>query len=1113
MSFYSLQNYTTYSILSGVKTVDEWLDQCEDLGHNYFGVSEKNNLGSALKIQEECKDRDITPIIGEDFHVTEDSREKSGSSDIECCLLLYAKNYDGFRNLVSLNNYANKRQDSGGGFYYKPRIDFDKIHEFSQDLSIVIPPILRNIDYFEQDENFDHLYDLKSEFGDDFYMGVNPHHEATLSFSLNYPWQKIFTFHCHYPERGQHELYETVRSIDKSSQKKHYNLDRSVNDAYLPFEEEARDRLREKVEESSHINADPQELWDECCQNLEKLGEKSEQYEIPTGEYYIPQVDLEADTVEEEMKRLVLEGFKDKLCSDIDLKLEDFDNFEQLREWGNRKPEIQLRRGNDEVRELDTLDTYIDRIEHEFSVIKENDYLDYFLSVRELCKKSDREGWERGDGRGSAAGSLLCYILNITKVDPIYHDLLFERFLNPDRNDLPDIDLDFEQSKRENLKDFVRNKWGEDSVCNIGTYDRMKVTSAVKSVGKAHDWGIPDNNGDIVSYNYQKINGIVSNLHTTQTARGKDELEELVEYEQFSEFYERHSDWFGEYIMPLQDTITAQSVHAAGVVVTDEHLDRCLPAYEHADKGMVSQWEDSYCEKRGYVKFDILGLKNLDKVGYAKRLIKERHGDEVPELRDISFHDHSALAFFEDADTEGIFQFLTYSQKNFLQRLEPESFLEICHAVALVRPGPQQAGADDEYVEVANDRKDPTYDHPDLEPILGDTKGVLLLQEQIMKIVKKVGGLTGSEADYVRKACGKKDHEEMKKWEEVFKEGGLENGYDKDLLNLLWDKIKGFAEYGFNLAHSVSYASLAYYQAWIRARYPLEWWSAVMQFASDDKSNDENKYDYKHIVQGKGIDFIFPNVHGFSHRFEPAEDQNKIYWPLDAIHGIGEKSADKITEGGDRNSYEDMAEMMDKFTNKKIYKALIKAQFFNPLYPPWEAIERFVELREEHGYNDEVPYEMNHKDKFKWTKLRNEAYKMIVKPWKEIANFTDDVEAYKGDALSNVPENKIVVIGGIVDDIRNKKTRYGDDYAILRIKDDGERIKVMCWADFWANTELDKRGLRPRIGDLVQLIGAKAEWEPDDSDEVRHQVSLGNTKDDDKPNLCDPEMIAKVGFD
>lgn len=308
-------------------------------------------------------------------------------------------------------------------------------------------------------------------------------------------------------------------------------------------------------------------------------------------------------------------------------------------------------------------------------------------------------------------------------------------------------------------------------------------------------------------------------------------------------------------------------------------------------------------------------------------------------------------------------------------------------------------------------------------------------------------------------------------------------------------------------SHAVAYTLISWRQAFIKAYYPAEFWSAVMQFADSNVEKEENVMDYKHICKRDGISFIYPNIFGFSDKFEPNEAGDKIYWPVDRVHGVGASATAELIKGG-RHSFESLDKMLEGCDQGGLnlggYKALIKAGFFNPLGKPWEVVEQYYDARRRiHKKKGEVPYEFSHKDEYLWIQHRNEAFKMIVEPWKEIAPFSDVCEAYPEDRLATIKDGEVIVIGGFIEDIRNRRTSTGNDFATITIVDDGEKIKVMAWSEYWANQELDRLGKRPRKGDLVEIVGEKGSFSPKDSDRTYHQVMLG---------IADPDLIRIVKF-
>jgi len=1050
---YSIQNYTTYSILSGLKDPSDWAKRAKDLGYTHLGICDKHTLGGLIKFQESCNKNGIKPILGTEVVVyTSTELESRVAATKIGHLLLYAKNDKGFKNLISINNYSH---DKELGFYYTPRVDLNLLSLRSEGI-ICISPSVGGVGTKVTDKNkslshLDQLKSLEQIFGEDFYIGVNPNLTVESKYwdsnevLLEQDFKKVLTFNAHYPEESLAHLYEVVRAIDSSSRGRK-NLDREVINGYLPRKDVQLD-----------------ERYKEAVLNLEEISSKVD-CTIPLGTYYMPHTVLETGDLEKDLVKFVGEGFKKKLCPEADFEvLEDFDH---LYKYGDLYP-LRLRHEIGKTDKVVPIKQYIDRIKYEYGVIKEVGFLDYFHIIYDICRNNP----DRGAGRGSAAGSMFSYVLEITDIDPIYHGLLFERFLNPARRDLPDIDLDFSQSAAEGVRGYLEKRYGRGKVYPILTYGRMKVASAVKKVAAAYAYTVPDNDGNLVEYNPVSLNVAMKVPHVKQTSRGQEELEERLEYRNFEEFYLRHSKWFDEVIMPLQEAITGPGIHAAGTIIINEERDSCLPVEHNANYGgFVTQWVDKDCENRGFPKFDLLTIKALDVVNYAKKIIYEEHGIKIPEVYEIPLNDPMTLAIFSEGFTGGIFQFNTFTQRVYLPEFRPESFEDLVACLAIRRPGPMNKEIDVAYAKAKNGEIPIKYDHPDLEDILKHTYGFMIYQEDMMKIVQKIGGMTPVQAEQVRRACGKKLIDMMKDLKHIFVEGALQKGYEENFVEDMWSKIEDFAEYSFNKSHSVTYTLLAYYQAYIKIRYPTEYWCAALQYSKDDEKSDSGFKLMKYEASNEGIEFVYPTIKKFAVDFRPY-DEYKIIWPLGKVKGIGDTALSEMVKGG-RRSFRSMEEMVEACERNKLrsnnYEALISAGFFDPLFKPWQASERLYSL-----LGKEMPYSMAHQNVYEWVLRRNESFGMIVKSWKEIFPFHKAVKSYRDTELNDLKDGTDVFIGGYVKDLKIRRTKNGGYFARATIIDEGESHAVMFWPEFWENQELDETGRRPEPGMLIELIGEK----------------------------------------
>jgi len=1089
----SLQNYTTYSVYSGYGSPAQWAASAAASGLKALAITDKQNLIGAIEFQKECQKVGVKPILGEEFILVGSIKEQDTSSGV---ILLYAKDEVGWNNLVILNNISNRRTQGGlnnkAGFYFRPRIDLETLREFSEGLVCVAPPeqsigamfVGGKAGKWEWDPSSESVFKkLHQIFGDDFYVGINPRLHGSGSFfemindmHRQLRMKKVYTFNCHSFSSDFNYLYPVLRKL---SGKNSTSADREVYQAHLPSPDE-----KLKVPRASH---------EQMVAHMEEIVEKCN-FTIKTGIYQMPPIFLRKgnSTLEEEIIQMIGEGFKTKLCPSA--KFKKLTDFDQLEPYADEYPYEHLARGESpEI--LKPLSVYINQIRYEFKVIKELGFLDYFHTVKAFCDFVDSIGkHNRGLARGSAAGALFSYLLHIVRIDPVRHDLFFERFLNPDRQEIPDIDLDFSTVARDALKVFIAERYGEDSLVLIGTTKRLKVISAIKTLARIYGNGVPDNSGNIVTYNDWTLRSIISNKHVNQTKRGRDELNEYIEeYEDFRAFYHLHRDWIEKFVMPLQEAVDGFSIHASGSLVLPAHVDECLPIREDGRGNVITHFNHKDCESAGFPKFDLLVVDVFDIINYTSKLVKKRHGVDVPEWEDIPIDDKATLQVY-NTDPEGLFQFKTSSFRKLLKTMKIRQFEDTVALVALNRPGPIAAGAPEEFANIRNGKAQPQYLLEALEPILRETVGLIVYQEQMMRTAVALSGFDGKEADHLRKATGKKLPQEMAKWEDRFVQGGVANGHDEQTMLQLWFQIVGFAEYSFNKAHAVSYAGNAWYQAYIKARYPLEFYCGVLNSAKTD-GKDNSVTSIKKKAESQGIEFVLPAMEAFATDFEPFGD-NKIFWPMWALKGIGEKALDNL-RSLHVNSFGSIEEMVDsldsKVWTKKVFETLIKADFFRSLGRPWEVMAMYFEVRSRKMKKkvvEDIPFEYCHQNNFKWILAKNEAYDTQVESWKKLAPFDDNVRTYKSTSLKKVSDGEYVFIGGRVTSLYSRQTVKGDWYARMIVEDIDERYAVMLWSGFWDREILDKEGRRPMVGDIVQVVGKKTTFK----DMI--QIGLDDEEDD-----------------
>jgi len=554
---------------------------------------------------------------------------------------------------------------------------------------------------------------------------------------------------------------------------------------------------------------------------------------------------------------------------------------------------------------------YTDRLEYEVSCIKRMGFSGYLLIVQDLLNWATRNNILCGPGRGSAAGSLVCYVLGITKADPIKHGLLFERFLNPDRISMPDIDMDFEIDRREEVVDYVKTVYGEDKVARITTFSAMNSKGAIRDVARAMDLSYieADKMAKTLVDGSVKHN-IENNLDFANL------IQEDVRFREVANLASR-----------LEGNIRHSGIHAAGVVIGDKRLDEYMPVYTSKKTGdNLTQFAMNEVEEVGLIKFDFLGLKNLSIIHMTQDLVKERHDVEV-NLEELTntLDDPRVFELFANGDTTNVFQFESDGMKKYLKQLKPNCFEDISAMNSLYRPGPLDSGMLEDFIERKNDPSLVTYPHECLEPYLKETYGVLPYQEQVMKICQVLAGYTLSEADVVRKAIGKKKEEALKKERPKFVKGCMEKGMRKNVADELFTDIEKFGRYSFNKSHSVAYSIIAYWTAWLKVYYPLEYMTAVLSYEIDDR---EALFKYVSEAKRMGIEFLAPDVN-LSLPYFSIED-GKIRYALAAIEGIGVDTSEEIVKKrkkhGDFFSIRGLVELTNsKKVTSQVIENLIKS--------------------------------------------------------------------------------------------------------------------------------------------------------------------------------------------
>ncbi len=852
--FVHLHLHSHYSLLDGMIKPKELAKKAVEYGYKAVGLTDHGNIFGAVEFYEEMRKVGVKPLIGMESYFTNNRFEKKGEgsddilTDKNYHLILFAKDKTGFKNLMKLSSIAYTE-----GFYYKPRIDWELLEKYHEGLICqtaclkgFVPNLLAQGKYEEAKKYGKRLKDI---FGDDLYFEIqingleeqNIANEGIIRLAKELGVKVVGTNDSHYLNPEDHTAHDVVKALQmKKTLKELYSEGKAFRVKGLHFT-----RPEEMYEKFKG--------YEEYLKNTMEIAEKCN-LEIDTAEtrgYLFPKFETpEGMTPAQYFEKLAREGLEKRLESMKDL------TPEKLRE-------------------------YRERLDYEIKVINQMGFAEYFLIVQDFINYAKKNGIPVGPGRGSAGGSLVAYCLRITEVDPLKHGLLFERFLNPDRISMPDIDVDFCMERREKVIDYVKQKYGEDSVAQIITFNFMKSKMVIRDV--ARTLGFPYQEADKIA----KM--ILPGPIQGSTLTIDENLEAHPDFRKLYETDEKVRELL-DLARKLEGSARHTGIHAAGIVIAPGPLDEYVPVYRDKDGNRATQFEMKTLEQLGLVKMDFLGLKTLTELDYMKKLIKERHGVDV-DYNSLPFDDQNVFKLLQSGRTTGVFQLESKGMQDLLVRLKPSNLDEIIAILALFRPGPLMSGMVDEYIERKHGRKPIEYPFEEVKDILKETYGLIVYQEQIMFMSNILSGFTMAEADTLRKAIGKKNPEVMAKMKDRFIGGAVERGFSKEKVEKLWDDIEKFASYSFNKSHSTAYAYLTYWTAWVKTYYPEEFFAVKLS----TENNDSKFLNLLLDMENFNIKLLPPDVNKSMPEFA-IEEKSKIRFGLSRIKGIGEEVAKSIVE-------------------------------------------------------------------------------------------------------------------------------------------------------------------------------------------------------------------------
>lgn len=905
-SFVHLHLHTQYSLLDGAIRLDDLFKRAKELEMPAIASTDHGNMFGAIDFYTRAIKAGIKPILGSEIYFTPGSRfdrkapkntktldsqdEQEGKHHIHHLILL-CKNLTGYRNLCKLLTKAYQE-----GFYYKPRADAELLKEYSEGLIATTACLKGEVGFnffTNQDERAAQAaLKFREIFKDDFYLEVQENglieqvevNRKIIAFAKEHSIPLVATNDAHYINAEDATAQEVLMCIQTGKtfeDEKRMKL--TTTEFYLKSPEQMRQAfhyLPEAIENTLKIA-------DKC--NLELRWEDEQGKQI----YHLPKFEIKTQETEEEyFAREALEGMESRFNGP---------HFREIILQPNFETEIKPQ--------------YFERLKEEIRLIKQMGFTGYFLIVSDFIRWAKSHSIPVGPGRGSGAGSLVAYVLDITNIDPIPYNLLFERFINPERVSLPDFDVDFCQDRRQEVINYVTQKYGEERVGQIITFGKLQAKAVLRDVSRV--FSLPYSEADALAKLIPDELGI--------------ELKEAIEKEPKLKELEEKDPKIRRILSiskKLEGLLRHASIHAAGVIITNDPLVSYCPLFRGREGEQVVQFDKDFSEKIGLVKFDFLGLKTLTVIDHASKFIK-RDKDPNFDIESISMKDRKVFDLISDGLTTGVFQLESSGMKDLCKRIKPDTVEDITAINALYRPGPMGSGMHDEFVEIKHGRKVEQYLFPELKPVLKDTYGIIVYQEQVMNISRIIAGYSLGQADMLRRAMGKKKPEEMEKHKKIFSEGAVAKGYDLQKAEYLFDLMAKFAEYGFNKSHAVAYAVIAYQTAYLKTYYPTEFFAALL---GTEMGNMDKVTAYIQDAKDFGIEILPPDINESLWQFNVLG--STIRFGMGAIKNVGSTAVEEIikerTINGSFKGFLDFSERISsKQANKKVIESLIKVGAFD----------------------------------------------------------------------------------------------------------------------------------------------------------------------------------------
>jgi DNA polymerase-3 subunit alpha len=1097
--FVHLHLHTEYSLLDGACRLDKLMDRAHELKFPAISITDHGVMYGAIDFYQAARNKGMKPIIGCEVYVAPGSRlekkSSTGGKDVYNHLVLLAKDEKGYQNLVKLVSDAHLR-----GYYYKPRIDKEIFMQHKEGLVALsgclaseIPEAItkdrledaRNaIDWFKQVLGPENFYLELQNHGIPEQAKVNRH---LIPWAKEFGLQLVATNDVHYIEKGHSHAHDCLICIGTQSQLSDTKRMRYVQEQfYLRGAEEMRALFHEVPE---------------AVKNTLEVAEKCN-VEIQFNKLLYPVfTPPEAFTREGYLRQVLAEGLKLRYGMGVRVEGEEFvaDSIEDARRLPSYKaPEEGSPSNYSSVSEPEiaaAIQVVFDRLKMELEVIQKTGFVSYFLIVGDFVKYGRSIGISCV-ARGSAAGSLVTYLLEISNVDPIRYGLLFERFLNPERVNPPDIDIDFADDRRADVIEYVRKKYGRESVAQIITFGTMGAKSVVRDVGR------------VMGLSYGECDRLAKMIPNELKMDLAKALKQSPDFKQAYESEEVTRELIDTAFV-LEDITRNSSVHAAGVVIGDRPLDEVLPLKQDEDGTIVTQYAMGPVGDLGLLKMDFLGLKTLTVIRNSCELIKRTKGIEVPIDR-LPLDDPKTYDLLNKANTIGVFQLESGGMRDLCRKFQISSVEHITALISLYRPGPMDLIP--EFIKRRHGEVKIEYEHPLLEPISKETYGILVYQEQVMQATQSLAGYTLGAADILRRAMGKKKVEEMQKQREKFLKGCAEkNKIPASKANQIFDLLEKFAGYGFNKSHAAAYAIVAYQTAYLKANHPVEFLSAMM---TNDMSDTGKLTILINEARTFGVEVLAPDVNESHVAFAPARDGTVIRFGLAAIKGIGEVAVQSILDSREKDGkFKTLAELCDRVdtrtVNRKVLEALIRSgacdTFGETRATLFSQIDRtlaraasahqdrlrgqaslFGALEEKAGETEERIARLPEWPQSELLAAEKELLGFYVTghPLTPYAPLLEKYCLHNSVTAAQVPPRQLTRVGGMIGAVQQGfSKKSGKPYALVTLEDLEGSLQVLCF-----NENFDKFKDLLKTGNAIMVIG-----------EVNN--------DEDKPKLFPQEIM------